>query len=45
MRPISNVVDITNFVMLATGQPTDAFDFDLVAGGRLVCGARPTARR
>ena len=44
-RPINNVVDITNFVMLLTGHPLHAFDLDRVAGHRLVVRPAHTGER
>ncbi|MDQ3575283.1 MAG: phenylalanine--tRNA ligase beta subunit-related protein, partial [Actinomycetota bacterium] len=42
MRPISNVVDASNYVMLELGQPTHPYDLDLLPGaGLLVRRARP----
>ena len=45
MRPISGVVDVTNYVMHELGQPMHAYDADAVPGGRIVVRrARPGER-
>ena len=36
IRPINNIVDITNFVMMEFGQPMHAYDYDLIRGKKII---------
>lgn len=41
IRPINNIVDITNYIMMAYGQPMHCFDADMVAGYKIVVTTQP----
>ena len=41
LRPINNIVDITNYIMMAFGQPLHCFDADMITGGKIVVKTMP----
>lgn len=45
LRPINNIVDITNYIMMAYGQPMHCFDADMVKGNKIVVRTQPAGTK
>ncbi|MDR2669394.1 MAG: phenylalanine--tRNA ligase subunit beta, partial [Desulfovibrio sp.] len=45
VRPVSNLVDATNYILMETGQPLHAFDLDRIRGGRVIVRAADEGER